>query len=101
MRGEESEDVGGSEGKDLLITFCGMHVGVNLRAAEVKGLNKHAKEKSLTTAGVDLIVYSCCKLLGHLGVNNILEMIKELNNSLSTDVDLALMKADGLLNIIC
>ena len=37
MRGEESEDVGGSESKDLLVTFCGMHVGVNLRAAEVKG----------------------------------------------------------------
>ena len=46
-----------------------MHVGVNLRAAEVKGLNKHLKENCLSTTGVDLIVHSCCKLVGHLGVN--------------------------------
>lgn len=55
--------------KELLVTFCGMHVGVNLRAAEVKGLNKHIKEYGNKTAGVDTIVHSCCKLLGHLGTN--------------------------------
>ena len=70
VRGEENEEIHASESnKELLVTFCGMHVGVNLRAAEVKGLNKHLKENCLSTTGVDLIVHSCCKLLGHLGVN--------------------------------
>ena len=32
-------------------------------------LNKHLKENCLSTTGVDLVVQSCCKLVGQLGVN--------------------------------
>ena len=46
-----------------------MHVGVNLRAAEVRGLNRFINEQSNKSVGIDLIVHSTCKLLGHLGVN--------------------------------
>ena len=42
--------------------FCGMHLGVNLRDAQVKAL-------SGSPPSVDSIVHSACKLLGHLEAN--------------------------------
>lgn len=41
--------------------FCGMHVGVNLRAAHVNAIQSDG------TVGIDRIVHSMWKLLGHLG----------------------------------
>ena len=67
---EEERERDGSEGIDALHeAYCGMHVGVNLRAAEVRGLNRFINEQSNKSVGIDLIVHSTCKLLGHLGVN--------------------------------
>ena len=43
---------------DLVEAYCGVHVGVNLRAAEVKGLNKYIKDSSIDSIGVDLIVHA-------------------------------------------
>ena len=66
---EETVRDGRSNSGELVETYCGMHVGVNLRAAEVKGINKYIAESKKVSIGVDLIVHSVCKLLGHLGVN--------------------------------
>ena len=49
--------------KNLLQLFCGMHLGVNLRAAQVNDL------LSGRSVGVDSVVHATCKLLGHLGTN--------------------------------
>ena len=65
------EERGGddSEGAGLNEAYRGMQVGVNLRAAEVRGLNRFISENNRNSVGVDLIVHSTCKLLGHLGTN--------------------------------
>ena len=60
--GENTQD----EGKQVLELFCGMHLGVNLRTAQIKGLMDHLNGAS---SGVDTVVHSTCKLLGHLGTN--------------------------------
>ena len=54
------------EGKHVLELFCGMHLGVNLRSAQLQGLTDYINGES---TGVDRIVHSTCKLLGHLGTN--------------------------------
>ena len=54
-------------GKDIIEMFCGMHVGVNLWAAEVKGLRLCMVELGESSVGFDIAVHSACKLLGHLG----------------------------------
>ena len=41
---EETVHDGRSNSGELVETYCGMHVGVNLRAAEVKGINKYIAE---------------------------------------------------------
>ena len=69
MNGESDPNHGPSPSFNILEAYCGMHVGVNLRAAEVKGLNRHIKETGSPSVGVDLVVHSACKLLGHLGTN--------------------------------
>ena len=55
-----------SEQKKVLQLFCGMHLGVNLRTAQVKSVSQHFVGK---TVGVDSVVHAICKLLGHLGSN--------------------------------
>ena len=52
--------------KNLLQLFCGMHLGVNLRAAQVKATSELLSGRSV---GVDSVVHATCKLLGHLGTN--------------------------------
>ena len=46
---------------------CGMHVGVNLRAVEVMGLRLQIGELEESSVGIDMVVHSACKLLGHFG----------------------------------
>ena len=60
---EVCTSTGSEEDKLLLDAFCGMHLGVNLRAAQIKSINDHQK----SDIGIDTIVHSTCKLLGHLG----------------------------------
>ncbi len=78
------------EAHSLLAAFCGMHLGVNLRAAAVKGMSEQ-----LVTPGderhtaVDTCVHEFCKLLGHLsncpeygrGVCGYPEYLKELEQA--------------------
>lgn len=48
------------EGKQVLEVFCGMHLGVNLRSAQIKGFTDYLNGES---SGVDTVVHSTCKLL--------------------------------------
>ena len=49
--------------KNLLQLFCGMHLGVNLRAKATSEL------LSGRSVGADSVVHATCKLLCHLGTN--------------------------------
>ena len=59
---DTAEGVATERDAEVLKLFCGMHLGVNLRDAQVKAL-------SGSPPSVDSIVHSACKLLGHLGTN--------------------------------
>ena len=48
----------------ILQMFCGMHLGVNLREAQVSAVKKNVASDSV---GIDKIVHTMCKLIGHLG----------------------------------
>ena len=57
--------------ESLVEAFCGMHLGVHLRTAAVKGMDLVWKNGSIHTTGciIDTCVHAVCKLLGHLGVS--------------------------------
>ena len=59
---DDSED--GNTTVPILQLFCGMHLGVNLREAQVRGVKENVANDSI---GIDKIVHTMCKLLGHLG----------------------------------
>lgn len=51
----------------LFAVFCGMHLGVNLRAAAVNGMAEHlGSTTDERHTAVDKCVHELCKLLGHL-----------------------------------
>ena len=66
-RSEFSEDGGDPE---IVHGYFGMHLGVNLRAAAIKGIDSYKVSNHLTTeSGVDNVVHATCKLLGHVGTS--------------------------------
>ena len=59
---DDSEE--GNTTMPILQLFCGMHLGVNLREAQVSGVKENVPSDSI---GIDKIVHTMCKLLRHLG----------------------------------
>ena len=57
-----TEQCGEAESAAVLEAFCGMHLGINLRVAEVNGF-----DRVVSGSGIDSLVHAVCKLIGHLG----------------------------------